>query len=181
MKNIVILAFILMIFTGAAIASNINNNDGYSPKSVLPSGKEKFEEQKRLREKEFEQKLGLTDNQITKAKELREQGFIKIKPVMDELHLKRIEALKIKNSDLSNEVKEEKLLILDKEVQELHKKASEIRKQNMKDFESILDKNQRNVLNNMKKEGRTNFQKDHRMPPPHINGESKFPMLKNNI
>ena len=160
MKRFAIILCALTLFAGTVnAATELNTN----AQKTVPY-KAKMEEQRKAHEKEFEQKLGLTDEQKTKAKELRQQGFEKIKPVMDELRSKKQEAAKIKNSDLTNDEKEQKLSILDKEIQELHKKASDIRKQNMKDFESILDKNQRTILKDMKKEGRENFQKGHRPP-----------------
>ena len=164
MKKLAIIVCVLTIFTGAAHSAVAIDNTEFNKKVILPN-KEKMDEQRKAHEREFEQKLGLTDSQKTKARELRQQGFTKMKPVMDEIHLKRQEALKVKNSNLSNEEKEQKLTIIDKDIRELHKQAAEIRKQNMKDFESILDKKQRTTLKNMKKEGRENFNKEHKMPP----------------
>ena len=172
MKYIIGLVFILILSAQNIMAADTYKTNDVRIRTIHPD-KVKMDEQRRVNEKEFEQKLGLSELQIKKARKLREEGFTKIKPVMDELHQKRQEALIIKNSDLSNEMKEEKLSVLDREIQELHRKAAEIRKQNMKDFESILDKNQRNILNNMKKEGRENFQRVHRLPPPE--GERKIP------
>ena len=71
-------------------------------------------------------------------------------PVMKDLRAKRQEAEAIRNSKLTNEAKEEKLTAIDKDITELQKQAQTIRKQNMK------------------KEGRKNFDKHKKdlVPPP---------------
>ena len=163
MKKLATIICALTIFAGTAHASANLDDTGFN--KIAPPNRAKMEEQRKAHEREFEQKLGLTEAQKVQARELRQQGFAKMKPVMDELHLKKQEAAKVKNSSLSNEEKEQKLTVLDKDIQELRKKAAEIKKQNMKDFESILGKKQRATLKNMKKEGRENFKKEHRMPP----------------
>jgi Spy/CpxP family protein refolding chaperone len=73
----------------------------------------------------------------------------------------------VRNSKLSVEAQEEKLTAIDKDLAGLKKEAQQIRKQNMKDFESILTKEQKKTLKNMKKEGRKNFDKQRKeLPPP---------------
>lgn len=175
MKKFAIILCALTIFAGAVSATTDINTKSNKP---AMQHKAKMEEQRKAHEREFEQKLGLTDAQKVQAKELRQQGFEKIKPIMDEIHLKKLEAAKLKNSNLSNEEKEQKLTVLDKDIQELRKNAAEIRKQNMKDFESILDKKQRATLKNMKKEGRENYRKGHRPP---IDAQKQFMPQKTNF
>ena len=62
-------------------------------------------------------------------------------------------------------MQEEKLAAIDKELQALEKKANEIRRQNMKDFEAILTREQKKILKQMKKDGKKNF--EHEPPRMH--------------
>ena len=121
---------------------------------------------RKAHEAAFEQKLGLTEAQKIKARELRIQGRQKMKPVLEEIKAKKQEARMVKMSRIAVQMQEEKLAQIDKELAVLEKKANEIRKQNMKDFEAILTKDQKKILKNMKKEGRKNFERGHHCPPP---------------
>ena len=51
----------------------------------------------------------------------------------------------------------------------LEKKAHDIKKANMKEFESILTKEQRKILKEMKKEGRKRYQQNHPVQKPMMN------------
>ena len=84
-----------------------------------------------------------------------------MKPVIDEIKAKKQEAKMIKLSRMAVQMQEEKLAEIDKELKVLEKKAHEIRKQNMKDFESILTREQRKILKQMKQEGRKKFESEH--------------------
>ena len=122
------------------------------------------------RDMEFEQRLGLTEEQRIKAREARQKSYEKMKPVVEEIKNKKAEVESIKKSRMPVEVQEEKLTVLDQEIKELEKKAHEIKRNNMKDFEAILTKSQKNTLNQMKKEGRKNFNRGRCCPPPrHFN------------
>ena len=141
--------------------------DNFRPDN--PPNKEEMMKMRKAREAEFEQKLGLTEAQKAKAKELRIKGHKKMKPVMEELKAKKQEAQMIKYSRMAVRMQEEKLAVLDKEIAELEKKANSIRKQNMKEFESILTKDQKKILQQMKQEGRQRFEQRQRpenMIPP---------------
>ena len=87
---------------------------------------------------------------------------------MEQIRAKKQEAETIRNSKLTVQEQEEKLAVIDKDIAELKKQAKEIKKQNMKDFESILTREQKKTLKNMKKEGRKNFDKQRKemVPPP---------------
>ncbi len=133
-----------------------------------PPSKEEMIKKRKAREAAFEQKLGLTEAQKAQVKELRIQGHKKMKPVMEQIKLKKQEARVVKLSRISVEMQNEKLAVINKELAELEKQAKEIRKQNMKDFESILTRDQKKILKQMKKEGREKFKKgaQHPCPPP---------------
>ena len=143
-------------------------NEGIkNPDSVKarPS-KEEMIKIKKAREAAFEQKLGLTDEQKAKAKELRIKGHEKMKPVMEQLISKKKEAEMVRRSRIASWAQEEKLAVIDKEIQDLEKQAKSIRKQNMKDFESILTRDQKKILKQMKKEGRRRFEERRKLCPP---------------
>lgn len=110
---------------------------------------------------DFEQKLGLTDAQKAQAKELRKQGFEKMKPIIVKTQAKIAEAEAVKKSQLTENAKKEQLAQIDKDLADLHKQMNEIRKSNMKDFEAILTSEQKKTLDEMKKEGRKNFKAKH--------------------
>ena len=109
----------------------------------------------------FDKKLGLTEEQKVQARELRKQGFEKMKPVMEQIKAKKIESKKLKESNVALKDQSEQLKKLDKEIKALEKQAREIRKENMKEFESILTKEQQKTLKQMKEEGRKNFKAAH--------------------
>lgn len=124
--------------------------------------KEEIMQRRKAREAAFEQKLGLTDEQKAKARELRIKAHEKMKPIMEEIKAKKQEAKMVKLSRIAVQAQKEKLAVLDAEIKELEKKANEIRKQNMKEFESILTRNQKKILKQMKKEGRKKFEERNR-------------------
>ena len=164
MKKTLLLLCALCVITGSTYAADDNTNN--IPQRKNPPTKEEMQKIHKAREAAFEQKLGLTEAQKVQARELRKQGFERMKPVMDEIHQKRLETRKIKQSDLSAAEREEKLAVIDKDLQELQKKAREIKKQNMKEFEEILTKEQKKTLKNMKKEGRKKFEQTRKQCPP---------------
>lgn len=160
------LAILMCAFCILASASNAAEETAKSnqPEKQIPK-KEEMMKMRKAREAAFEQKLGLTDAQKVKAKELRQKGFEKMKPVMDQIKEKKQEAKMVNMSRISVQAQEEKLAVIEKEIQKLEKKAHAIRKQNMKDFESILTFEQKKILKEMKKEGRAKFEQQHRPCP----------------
>ena len=134
-----------------------------------PNKKPNFAEVKAQREKAFEKRLGLTEEQKIKAKEIRIQGHEKIKPVIEQIIAKKQEAKMVKMSRIAVQVQEERLNAIDAELKVLEKKAHDIRKANMKEFESILTKEQKKILKQMKKEGRKKYQQNHPVQKPMMN------------
>lgn len=113
------------------------------------------------RENMFEKRLGLTEEQKIKAREIRIKGHEKMKPVIEEIIAKKQEAKMVKMSRIAIQVQEERLAVIDTELKILEKKAHDLRKANMKEFESILTKEQRKILKQMKKEGRQRYHSEH--------------------
>lgn len=114
----------------------------------------------------FEKRLGLTDEQKAKAKEIRIKGHEKLKPVMEEIMAKKQEAKMVKMSRIAVQVQEERLNKIDQELKVLEKKAHDIRKVNMKEFESILTRAQKKTLKQMKSEGRKKYHANHPIQRP---------------
>lgn len=119
--------------------------------------------QRIARENAFERRLELTELQKLKAREIRKTGHEKLKPVIEEIQSKKQEAEMIRRSRMAVQMQEEKLTVIDAELKVLEKKANSIRKSNMKEFESILTRQQKNTLKQMKKEGRKKYHASH--PP----------------
>lgn len=153
MKKILALLMVTIIVSGQVFATEA------VAKNPIP--KQKQEAIRAQREAAFEKRLGLTEEQKIKAKELRVKGYEKIKPVIDEIIAKKQEAKMVKMSRIAVQAQEEKLAKIDAELKVLEKKAHDIRKANMKDFESILTRKQKKILKDMKKEGRKKYQANH--------------------
>ena len=157
MKKVLVLLTLILITTSYA----------YSNEGVVQSvNKQSFADIKAQREKAFEKRLGLTEEQKIKAKEIRIKGHEKIKPVVEEIKAKKQEAKMIKMSRIAVQVQEERLAKIDAELKALEKKAHDIRKANMKEFESILTRAQKRTLKEMKKEGRKKYQASHPYQKP---------------
>ena len=65
----------------------------------------------------------------------------------------------IKLSKMAQQAIDERVAQLESEIKTLRKQAHEIRKENMKAFESILTDAQKKELHKMKAEGRKKFEK----------------------
>ena len=126
------------------------------------------EQERAQRESAFEQRLGLTEEQKQKSKELRLEGRDKIKPVIEKMKSREAEIEMVKKSKLSQQEQENKLNSLNADLKTLRKQAHDIRVENMKSFEEILTPEQKQTLKEMKQEGRQEFNKRH-MPPPGVN------------
>lgn len=138
--------------------------------NVTPSIKEPQQKvnMKKQRENAFEKRLGLTDEQKIKAREIRVKGHESLKPVIEEIIAKKQEAKMVKMSRIAVQVQEERLAEIDAQLKVLEKKAQTIRKQNMKEFESILTRDQKKILKQMKKEGRKKYHADHPCQMPKL-------------
>lgn len=161
MKKIVILTLAIYLSTFAVNAAETRH-----PKDFPPPPPKMTEAERAKKEAAFEQRLGLTDEQKQQAKELRMQGFEKIKPVIDELKAKEQEIQTVKNSNLAPLAQKEKLNSLYSDIHKLRKEAHDIRVENMKGFEDILTADQRKILKEMKQEGKKEYNKNRFTPPP---------------
>ena len=110
MKKSIVLASTLALFfvTSATYAapcpvSDIGNNGikceqkriEHQRPPMSPEMKAKMEKKKA----EFDKKLNLTDEQKAKAEQIRKDGFEKMKPVMDQIKVKKDERREIREND----------------------------------------------------------------------------------
>ena len=152
MKKILILTFALCATTMFVKAADVPSATTQSPQQV---------QARQNRGSMFEKRLGLTEEQKIKAREIRIKGHENLEPVIDQIVAKKQEARMIKMSRMAVQMQEEKLAIIDDELKILEKKANEIRRANMREFESILTKQQKRILKDMKKEGRQRYHSEH--------------------
>ena len=160
MKKLLLALIVLSITIVSANAaeSNVKNQ----PNQVKrPPFEKKVPPEHIKRAQAFEKKLGLTEEQKVQAREIRKDGFEKIKPIFEQIIAKKQEAENIKRSKIAVKDQSERLKKIDKEIKALEKQAIEIRKENMKAFEGILTKEQKKILKEMKAEGRKNFKANH--------------------
>lgn len=117
------------------------------------------------RHTEFENRLQLTEEQKAQAKEIRQKGFEKMKPIMEKIKEKHQEADAVRRSRIVDQDQKARLEQINKEIGALKKEAHELRMKNMKEFEAILTKKQQKELKKMKEEGRKKFEKEHKKRP----------------
>lgn len=151
----------LLLFTMFASLLALNPVLADTSVNVQQPGFKKHLAVKQQREMAFEKRLGLSDEQKIKAREIRERGHEKLRPVIEEIKSKKQEEKMIKMSRMAVQMQEEKLEVIDKELRLLEKRAHDIRKDNMKEFESILTRQQKKTLKDMKKEGRKRYHSEH--------------------
>lgn len=162
----------MMVLSVTMISANaVETNANVKPDQVKrPPYQGKMAPEHVKRAQAFEKKLGLTEEQKVQARELRRQGFEKIKPIFGQIIAKKQESENIKRSKIAVKDQNEQLKKIDKEIKALEKQAIAIRKENMKEFEGILTKEQKKILKEMKAEGRKNFRANHPKdgrPPMH--------------
>ena len=158
MKKLLASLFVICLTTTTVFAAE-------QAKKVLPADAQKIEQIRMHREAVFERRLELTEVQKLKAREIRKSSFEKLKPVMEEIKSKKQEAEMVRRSRMAVQMQEEKLAVIDGELKILEKKANDIRRANMKEFESILTRQQKKTLKQMKKEGRKRYHSAHPVRP----------------
>lgn len=163
MKKILAILFALTLVSSTVYAAENVKIDKPAAKPACNCPNHRHERMNKMAA--FDKRLGLTEAQKNQAKELRKEGFEKIKPVFEEIRAKKLEEKSIRESNLTAQAQKEKLTQINKDLKALEKQAGEIRKENMKEFEAILTKEQKETLKQMKKEGRENFKKTHPKGP----------------
>ena len=170
MKKTLILASVLALTMSSVWATEFTKTTATvetTTKQEAPQKPANVSEKPKRPESEFEKRLKLTDEQKQKAKELRRNSHKEIKPIMEQMKLKHEEIEAVKLTKLAPQAQEEKIQSLKAEMMELHKKAHEIRMNNMKEFEALLTKTQLKELKKIKDEGRKRYEKEHGKRPHH--------------
>lgn len=109
--------------------------------------------------------LNLSDKQKAKADKIREASRQKIKPIRREIHDLKNQIWEIKENDnLTKEQKHEQMKPLMEKIHKLRQQANKIRQEDMKNFESILTKTQKETLENFKKEHKPPQRPERPMP-----------------
>ena len=80
--------FVSAVSTQAFANENVTQLNP-ATKFVQQQNKQAFEQKRAQKEAEFEKKLGLTDEQKVQIKEFRKKSFEKIKPVMEQMKVKK--------------------------------------------------------------------------------------------
>ena len=125
------------------------------------------EERKAMMEKrveEFNKTLGLTDEQVAKAKEIRMNGHNKMKPLMEKKRAKFQEMRNLEaNSSMSVKAQDKKAETLRNDIGKIDQQMRQIRRDNEKEFEAILTPEKKLKYQQIKEEGRKHF-REHRKP-----------------
>lgn len=143
----------------------VNANEGIKQSPQLQKN---ITTEKVQRMEAFEKRLGLTEEQKLKAKDIRIKGHEKLKPIIEQIVAKNQEAKMVKMSRIAVQVQEERLNAIDKDLKILEKRAHDLKRANMKEFESILTRQQKKILKDMKKEGRKRYHSTHPSQRPII-------------
>ena len=116
-------------------------------------GKRPSPEEMQAKKAEFEKRLKLTDEQKEQIELQKQQDREKIKPIINDIHIKKQEFKTIlEDESLSQADKDKKLKELKDGLRELKGQAEELRKENMNNFESILTDKQKKEFSKIKEE-----------------------------
>ena len=174
MKNkhtISIFAFIILIATSnkCFAEQNLQLSQRVMPMNPVMSTLDKqiphpprhfTKEEMEAKKAEFEKRLNLTEEQKTKIEINKQKDKEKIKPIIDKLHQKKLDYMMLEaNSEIDEQTKAKQKEELRNEIRELKFQADSCRKENMKNFESILTEEQKLEFNKIKTEQRKEMEK----------------------
>ena len=178
-------ALIVVCSTGVSYAQDVLFEDKAQPvmqenrRHFAPPSKHKFKHQGpskaeiEAKKLEFEKRLNLTEEQKLQIEKNKQKDKEKIKPLFEEMKVKRGELRSIRlNPSLSELEKSKKSAVIEKELIDLRVKADELRVNNMKNFENILTKEQKMEFAKIKEEQKKEmeerkmkFHSDKKLPP----------------
>lgn len=124
-------------------------------KKFGPQGPHHFAKKKKCN---LDQVLNLTDEQKATLKQNREESKKKMKPIMKKMSKKKYEIDKVMLSNSSKLEKIEKIEKIKAEMKVLKLQADQIRKEDMKKFESVLTDEQKAKFEEIKKEKKKEFE-----------------------
>lgn len=142
MKNAIIIILSGVILLGIAnyyLNDNKNNCPCFHP----------HHSEKRMKEmkQKFIEKLNLTDEQIQKADKLHEKGKKQLLPLIKELKKAKMELFKL----IENDGTDEKIQEIKQKIKDLKTNLKSIKETHKREFEEILDDNQKIELQKLKK------------------------------
>lgn len=109
---------------------------------------------------EIDKRLALTAEQKQKLEKNKEKDLKKIKPIMEKMKSDREQLHKIySDTTLDTEQKAKKAEAIKRDLKKQHTLAEECRKENMKNFESVLTKEQKEEFAKIKKEQKAEMEK----------------------
>jgi len=128
------------------------------------------EQMKAMMEKrveEFNKALGLSDEQVAKAKQIRVLGHEKMKPLMAKKKAKIDEIRSVMSDDnMTVKAQDKKIETLRGELKLIDQDIRQLRRDNEKEFQAILTDEQKAKYAQIKEEGREHFRKHHRPMGP---------------
>ena len=117
-------------------------------------------EEMQAKKAEIDKRLNLTDKQKQQIEKNKQKDREKIKPVMEKMKAKHEELHKIYTDEsLTKEQKDKKAEAVKKDLNKLRTQADNCRKQNMKNFESVLTKDQKIEFEKIKQEQKAEMEK----------------------
>ncbi len=117
-------------------------------------------EEMQAKKAEIDRRLNLTEKQKEQIEKNKAKDREKIKPVMEKMKAKHQELHKIYTDEsLTKEQKDKKAEAVKKDLNKLRVQADNCRKQNMKNFESVLTKEQKTEFEKIKKEQKAEMEK----------------------
>lgn len=121
---------------------------------------------KKMERPNINERLKLTEEQKTKAHQIRMKGHEQMKPIFQKIKAKKEEIRKIaEDTKLSQDKKDKKINALETDILKLKQEARKVRMQNTKEFEAILTEEQKAEFAKIKEEGRKmHEQRKHRCP-----------------
>lgn len=115
---------------------------------------------KEAKKAEFEKRLNLTDDQKKQIEANKTKDREAIMPIMKELHSKQIEYKNVEeNKALSQAEKDKQKADIKAQIKNLKVQADNCRKQNLKNFESVLTPAQKSEFEKIKKEQKSKMEK----------------------
>ncbi len=148
-KFLMILATIIYV---ALVGNCAFAEEDFSPgggfKAKRQEMRQNFKEQTKQKRKELKNRLNLSEEQKAKAKAIREEARPRIQPIVEKMKAKKQEIMELRQSGATKEEVKNKA----DELKSLREQANEIRSENVKKFEAILDPQQKTDFQSFKSE-----------------------------
>lgn len=132
---------------------------------MAPERMEQIKKEHEKRKAEMDARLKLTDEQKSIIEKNRQESRQKMKPLFEDLKIKKMKLNELNNSTLSKEEKDKQINALKADINDLRAKLHKLREENMKNFEAVLTPQQKIEFKKMgqehKKHKHEKFKKFH--------------------